>query len=73
MEVRHDGFIYRRAASNCVDRFAPDIADLLNIVAGVDDSPTVSILQEPEIDMVERKRQRHTHPMDAGSDSSVSP
>jgi hypothetical protein len=35
---------------------------------GVDHGEAVAVVQEPEVDVIQRERQRHAEPADAGSD-----
>jgi hypothetical protein len=34
--------------------------------AGIDDGPARAVFEQPEVDVVERERQRHAQPVDAG-------
>ena len=51
-----------------LEELVPQRARLGVADAGVDDGPTALLLQQPEIDMVERERQRHAEPVDARRD-----
>ncbi len=38
----------------------------LGVEPAVDDHPAVALLEEPEVDVVEREGERHAQPVDAG-------
>ena len=51
-----------------LEQLFPDRTGLAVADAGVDDGPAAFVLQQPKVDVVERKRQRHAEPVDAGRD-----
>jgi hypothetical protein len=44
----------------------PAVLDRIQREAGVDDHPAVVVLEQPEVDVVEREGQRHPQPVDTG-------
>ena len=44
----------------------PQVLGFGRMDAGVDDGPAFSVLDQPDVDVVELERQRHSDPMDAG-------
>src|ERR1019366_7476008 len=66
MHVSHqhplDGFALKPAG----EQAGPDIDCLRVPHAGVDNGPAVSVLERPNIDVIEPHRQWHANPYDAG-------
>ena len=46
----------------------PQLTGLAVADAGVHDGPFALVLDDPQVDVIERERQRHAEPMDAGRD-----
>ena len=50
----------------------PEFVRGRDAIAGIDDGPAVTVFigvfQQPQIDVVERERQRHANPVDTGRD-----
>jgi hypothetical protein len=44
----------------------PALLDRIEREAGIDDRPAGAILEQPEVDVVEREGQRHPQPVDPG-------
>ena len=65
--VVRDDHAPHRAALERVDEMAlPEVPRHLRAVARVDDGPAVAVLEQPQIDVVEREGQRHADPAHAG-------
>ena len=63
--VREDHALDRLKA---LEQLLPQPTRLRIAYAGVDDGPSTLVRDDPEVDMVERKRQRHAEPMNARRD-----
>ena len=46
----------------------PKPARVVGREAAIDDRQAIAVLEQPEIDVIERERQRHAQPMHAGGD-----
>ena len=68
MEMGADHADDRRVADHPGQHLVPDLLRPVDVVAGIDDRPAVAVDQQPQIDVIERERQRHPHPVDAGHD-----
>jgi hypothetical protein len=65
MHMRADHALDRLAAQLGFEDRAPVFARRLHGDAGVDDGPAVAVFEQPEVDPLQRERQRHAHPMHA--------
>src|SRR5439155_23880832 len=68
MEMCHEDALHRAAAEVRGEDALPQGARVVEADAGVDDGPARAVLEEPEVDVVELKRQRHAQPVYSGSD-----
>ena len=66
--VRHHDAGGSPAAQRRREMARPQIPGRRVAVAAVDERNTVALAHQPEVDVVERKRQRHADPADAGRD-----
>src|SRR6185437_6222698 len=66
MHVSDDHALDLAAAHRTGEELLPGLRRLLVANAAVDDGPTVAVLQQPQIDVVELHRQAHAHPVHAG-------
>ena len=67
MHMRHDHPIDRPSLAHLVYDLAPGLFGLRQRHARINDRPTIAIIDKPEIDPFQRERQRHTHPVNSGS------
>ena len=65
MEVGDDDTRERPAVERLGEHALPQGARLLEPDARVDDRPSRTVVEEPEIDVVEAERERHAEPLDA--------
>ena len=68
VQMCDDNATDRLALQRFGERLLPDSPGFFNIDTGVDKCPAVTVLQQPQVDMPERKRQWHTQPYDARRD-----
>jgi hypothetical protein len=62
MHVRADHALDRLAVQSRIEDRAPIFARLFERDAGIDDGPAVAIGDQPQIDPLQRERQRHAYP-----------
>ena len=51
-----------------INDFCPGFTHGIVRETGINNHPAITITQQPQIDVIELKRQRHTHPENTGSD-----
>ncbi len=64
----HDHPLDRPASHGSGEKLFPGVLGRLVLDAGINDRPAVTILQQPEVDVVELHRQPHADPVNAGRD-----
>ena len=63
MKMRHDQARHRTIQR--IDDLRPCFTHGIIRKTGIDDDPSVTIAQQPQIDVIELERQRHAQPEDA--------
>jgi hypothetical protein len=66
--VRDDDACHAPTRHRGGEMLFPDVPGGFDAVARVDDAPAVAVFQQPEVDVIQRKRQRHAQPVNAGCD-----
>ena len=66
MIVGDDDAFYRSAAEMISEDLFPERFGRVDAVTAIDDGPAATIFQQPQIDVIQRKRQRHAQPKNAG-------
>jgi hypothetical protein len=70
MKVGHDQALHR--AIQLLDDLRPGYAHGIIGKTGINDDPAITIAQQPQIDVVELKRQRHAQPENYRRATSIS-
>ena len=74
MVVRDNDALDRFAAHDSGEMSFPQLVCDCYAITGIDDSPAlavfIGILQQPQIDVVEREGQRHANPVNTGGDKN---
>ena len=68
MVVRDDDVLHRLAGERAREMHLPQVPRRLHAEARVDERPAVAVLEKPQVDVVERERQRHAQPVHARGD-----
>jgi hypothetical protein len=70
VHMRADDTGDRLAAHESLKKRLPELPGIRQIQTGINNCPTVSVFQQPEIDVVKGHGHRKTHPIDAFGNSS---
>src|SRR5262249_38674581 len=66
MKVRHQHAPHPTTVEVRREDALPERARVVAAYAGVDDGPARAVVEQPQVDVVELKRQRHAQPVDSG-------
>ncbi len=66
--VRDDDVLHGAPGHHAVEVLLPEIERRLDSEAGVHEREAIAVLEDPQVDVVEREGQRHADPTDAGRD-----
>ena len=68
MQMSNDDALHRPSREVVGEDLLPESLGDFATKAGIHDDPAVAVAQQPEIDVIEGKRQRHAQPVDAVGD-----
>ncbi len=60
--------LQRTAAQQPAPQLVPDLKDIVGVHAAVDQRPARPVVEQPAVDVIETKRHRQPHPVEAGQD-----